>query len=325
MENPKIKTLPGLKENVSLKPYTTFKIGGRARYFFIAKTIKDIIRAIEMAKELNLPFFVIGGGSNVLISDKKYNGLVIKIKNSRCQIKSCNSGFLVFTGAGLPLKNLVKNLLDAHLEGLEWAWGIPGTIGGAIYGNAGAFGHSIGDFVKEVFVLDTKDLKIKRFSKKECQLSYKKSIFKEKKNLIIVEAVLELKSKTKKPNKEGIKKILETRAEKHPLDFPSAGSIFKNPRLRIRNSELIDKFPKLKEFNKKGEIPAGFLIEKAGLKGKRIGDAKISEKHANFIINLGKAKAKDVLELIGLIKKKVKEKFQIELEEEIQHLGDFPY
>jgi UDP-N-acetylmuramate dehydrogenase len=183
--------------------------------------------------------------------------------------------------------------------GLEWAVGIPGTVGGAIYGNASAFNKSIGENVSEVEVFDIRNKIIKIFKIKNCKFSYRESIFKNNKNLII----LSVKLRPKKGNKEKIKQKMRTylnhRIETQPLNFPSIGSIFKNP---------------------KGFFAAE-LIEKCGLKGKKIGDVKISEKHANFIINLGKGKARDVVKLINIIKKKVRKKFGIILEEEIIYLG----
>jgi len=311
------KELPEVKENVLLKNYTTFKIGGRAKYFFVAKSKEDVIKAVLVAKKMRLPFFILGGGSNVLISDRGFKGLVVKIESGMWNVE----GSKIYAGAGVLLNQLVHLALKNNLMGLEWAVGIPGTVGGAIYGNAGAFGKSIGDSVKKVEVLDTKDLRFKIYDLKKCKFGYRNSIFKEKKNLIILSAIIQLKKGNKKEIEKKIKEYLEYRKKTQPLNFPSAGSVFKNYELRIKKYELIKKFPELKNFIKKGQIPAGWLIEKCGLKGKKIGKAKISEKHGNFILNLGVAKAKDVKKLINLIKKKVKEKFGITLEEEVAILS----
>lgn len=253
------------KKNVSLKNYTTFRIGGKAKYFFVAKTKDNLIEAIKTAKKKKLPFFILGDGSNLLVSDKGYKGLVIKF--------------------GQPLSLYV-------FQGLEWATGIPGTVQGAVFGNAGAFGRSMKDVVKEVKVFDTKTEKIKNFKNKDCQFSYKNSIFRKKKNLII----LSVEIKTKKSNPKKIKEYFNYKKETQPLNFPSAGSVFRNP----------------------AGFFAGELIDKCGLKGKRVGNVKISEKHANFIVNLGNGKAKDVIKLIKLIKNKVKKKFGVVLKEEIR-------
>lgn len=314
----KIKDLlPRVKENISLKDYTTFKIGGKTRYFFVARTKDDLIKAIKTAKQLNLPFFILGGGSNILFSDKRFEGLIIKMKNEKLKIKNC----IINAEAGTLLSLLVQKAQQHSLSGLQWAVGIPGTVGGAVYGNASAFKKAIGDLVKQVEVLDFKNFKIKKLSKKECEFRYKDSIFKHKKNLIIVSVILKLKKGDKKEIKKEMEKFLKIRKETQPLNYPSAGCIFKN--LRIQNSklkikkELFERFSELRDFIQKGEIPAGYLIDKAGLKGKKIGDAMVSEKHANFIVNLGNAKTKDVQKLIAHIKKKVKKTFGIELKEEI--------
>lgn len=280
------KELPEIKKNVLLKNYTTFKIGGPAKYFCQTKTKEELIKAIQWAKKEKLPFFILGGGSNLLVSDKGYRGVVIKIQNSKFKIQ--NSKKEIFCEAGIPLAKLVP-------FGLEWAVGIPGTVGGAIYGNAGSFGKSMRDVVKEVEVFDTETEEIKIFKKKDCQFSYRDSLFKKNKHLIILSA----KIKKRKSNPQKIKKYLDYKKKTQPLNFPSAGSIFKNPQ----------------------GFSAGQLIEKCNLKGKRMGNVKISEKHANFIVNLGNGKAKDVKKLINLIKKQVRNQFGIILEEEIQYLG----
>lgn len=263
------------RKNILLKKYTTFKIGGPAKYFFEAKTKIELISALKLAKEKNLPFFILGGGSNLLVSDQGFNGLVIKF--------------------GQPLSAYVT-------KGLEWAIGIPGTIQAAVWGNAGAFGGSMADVVKSVEVLDINSLKIKILKNKDCKFAYRDSVFKQKKNLII----LSVEIKTKKSSLKKIKEYLAHRKKTQPLNFPSAGSVFKNP----------------------VGLSAGKLIQDCNLKGKKIGNVQVSEKHANFIINLGNGQAKDVIKLIKLIKEKVKNKFGIVLEEEIQlltysHLTNF--
>ena len=283
------------KKNVLLKNHTTFRIGGSAKYFFVAKTKEELIEAINLAKKLNpspfpkgdrvkLPFFILGGGSNILVSDRGFNGLVIKF--------------------GQSLSSYIS-------KGLEWAVGIPGTIQGAVCSNAGAFKKSMKDVVKEVEVFDIKTGKIKIFKNKDCKFGYRDSIFKHKKNLII----LSVRIKVKKSDPKKIKQYLDYRKKIQPLNLPSAGSVFKNPP-GFSAGELGEE-----DKSSSSAFAAARLIEKCNLKGKRIGNVKISEKHANFIVNLGNGKAKDVKKLINSIKKKVKNKFNIELEEEIQYLG----
>ena len=300
------KQLKGIRRNISLTEYTTFKIGGKAKYFFIARTKEELIRAVQAAGKLNLPFFILGGGSNILVSDKGFDGLVIKTQNTKYTIPRTRASSVrgrqntkITAESGMPLALLVSETTKNNLSGLEWAVGIPGTVGGAIYGNAGTKEEAIGGVVKEVEVFNIKTKRIKKFSKKDCRFNYRESIFKKNNNLIILSVVFQLKKGKESEIKNRIKENLQSRKEKQPLNFPSAGSVFKNP----------------------SGFFAGKLIQDCGLKGKRIGNVKISEKHANFIVNLGGGKAKDVKKLINLIENKVKKKFGIVLEEEIQFLG----
>ena len=325
------KALPRARTGVPLKNFTTFKIGGPAKYFFRARNKNDLIKAIKAADKLKLPVFILGGGSNLLVSDKGFKGLVIKIQAASYKIQ----GNKVYAEAGADLTELVYATANAGLSGLEWSAGIPGiTIGGAIYGHAQAFGAKMSDIVESAEAINLKTLEIKTFSKKQCQFSLKNSIFKKNKNLVIISALLEFKRKNPSQLKQQIKENISYREARHPICFPSAGSMFVNPEVIIKNRNLLMKFPELAEYNKKGVIPAGYLIVKCGLAGKKIGKAKISEKHGNFIVNLGGANpvrkssdfsngvsAKDVLALVNLAKKKVKKTFNIDLELEVQLMG----
>ncbi|MDD2731816.1 MAG: UDP-N-acetylmuramate dehydrogenase [Candidatus Pacebacteria bacterium] len=308
------KELPKIKENILLADYTTFKIGGPGRYFLTVKNRKELIEAVKTAKKFKAPFFILGGGSNTLFSDKGFKGMVIKCQTSG--IKRKNN--MISAESGVLLKDLVELALDNSLTGLEWAVKIPGTLGGAVSGNAQAFGSRMSDSVKSAKAFDTGDFKIKNFSKKECNFSLKNSIFKNNKNLIIISAVLKLKKGNKKEIKEKIKDYTRHRKRMHPLDYPCAGSVFINPEIKITDKRLFKKFPDLEEQNKKRAIPSAYLIERCGLKGKKIGGAQFSKKHANFIINLNKAKSKDVKDLIKLAKERVKKTFGVVLKEEIQ-------
>ena len=296
MENDIKEKLPSIRENVRLAPYTTFNIGGEAKYFLEVEEREQLIEAIEVSKENNIPFFILGKGSNLLISDEGFNGLVIKVNFKKINVE----GERVVCGAGVLLNKLVKRLTEESLLDLEWAIGIPGTVGGAIRGNAGAFGGSMIDNILEVEVLRLNpEIEIRKYNKEELKVDYRDSIFKKEKNVVIISASFNFKKGNKEEIEKKVSEYLNYRKEKHPVSFPSAGSIFKNPQ----------------------DKSAGELIEKCGLKGKKIGGAKISEKHSNFIINIGNAEAKDVLDLISLAKKEVKDKLGIELEEEIELVG----
>lgn len=309
-----VKQLPGIKSNIVLAPYTTFKIGGPAKYFFVAKNKEQLIEVIKWAQEKEVPFFVLGGGSNALVSDEGFDGLAIKVQNSKFQIQDSR----IYAGAGVLLAKLVIESVKAGLTGLEWAAGIPGTIGGAICGNAGAFDHYISETVVNVEVLEiNNNLTIKQFNNKECRFSYRDSIFKHE-PLIILSAILKLNEGNREKSQKIIRQYLKKRKQEVPGQ-PSAGCVFKNiliERLGLAIKKIIPS-----EKIKGGKISSGYLVDQCGLKGRQIGQAKISEKHANFIINLGKAKARDVIALIKLCKSKVGNKFGIELEEEIKYIG----
>ena len=302
------------QKNISLKQYTGFKIGGSAKYFLEAKNLKDLIKAVKEAKQKQIPIFVLGGGTKLLINDKGFKGLVIKIRTSSFKIQKNK----IISEAGVGLTRLVIASMKAGLTGLEWAIEIPGTVGGAIHGNSGAFGSYISKIVKSVTVLNPNNLKIKKYSHPQCRFGYRESVFKHNRD-VILSVELKLEKGDPKKSLTIMKEYLKRRRERIPV-YPSAGSIFKNQKSKIKNQKLLEKFPELKRVIKKGAIPAAWFIEKCGLKGKRSGGAKISEKHANFIVNFNKAKAKDVLVLINLVKKQVKKKFGINLEEEMIYL-----
>ncbi len=293
------KMLPGIQRNVSLAKWTTFCIGGRAEFFYTAKSKEALIKAVLAAEKIKAPFFVLGGGSKLLVSDEGFKGIVIKLQNTKYKLQNTK----IIAEAGVMLGVLVNVSAKTGLSGFEWAAGIPGTVGGALRGNAGAFGGEMKDAVREVETYNIKKESREIFKNKDCCFGYRNSIFKQEKNLVILSAVIELRKGDKGKIKKEIREHLNYRKEKHPLNFPSAGSIFKN--VKPKNAR---------------EIPAAWLIDKCGLKGRRIGSAKISEKHTNFIVNLGNAKSYDVKKLINLAKRKVKNKFKIELKEEIQAL-----
>jgi len=295
-----------------LKSHTTFRIGGPAKYFYIAKNSSDLIKAVQQAKKRKMRFFILAGGSNLLISDKGYQGLVIKIKNQNFKAKKNN----ILSEAGTLLNQLVRLSLQKNLTGLEWAAGIPGTVGGAVTGNAGAFGRTMADIVKEVEVLDVKRNKIKQFKNKDCKFSYRSSIFKRTSHLIILSCQIKLKLGNKQKIKTEIQEHLNYRDKRHPKE-PSAGSVFQNVSIKKLKPEFFKEFPQAKKAVKENVLPVAFLIDQCDLKGKKIGRVQISQKHPNFIINLGGASSQDVIKLIDLVKKEVNKKFKIKLKEEI--------
>lgn len=286
-----------VKYDEPLKNHTTFQIGGKCIALIEPKKVEDIIEAIKICRENNLKFFVIGNGSNLLVPDDGYNGVIIKIKSEFSNIQV--EGECLIAHSGAKLSEVYTVAYENSLTGFEFASGIPGTIGGAIFMNAGAYGGEMKDIVESVEVLDLDNYEVKELKNEELDFSYRKSII-QRKNYI----VLTIKLKLKKGNKEEIKAVYEDlrerRNSKQPLNFGSAGSTFKRP---------------------EGHF-ASKLIEDAGLKGYHINDAWVSEKHSGFIVNKGNASYKEVIELIEYVQKVVFEKFEVKLETEVRILKD---
>lgn len=286
-----------VKYDEPLKNHTTFQIGGKCIALIEPKKVEDIIEAIKICRENNLKFFVIGNGSNLLVPDDGYNGVIIKIKSEFSNIQVEGESLIAHSGA--KLSEVYTVAYENSLTGFEFASGIPGTIGGAIFMNAGAYGGEMKDIVESVEVLDLDNYEVKELKNEELDFSYRKSII-QRKNYI----VLTIKLKLKKGNKEEIKAVYEDlrerRNSKQPLNFGSAGSTFKRP---------------------EGHF-ASKLIEDAGLKGYHINDAWVSEKHSGFIVNKGNASYKEVMELIEYVQKVVFEKFEVKLETEVRILKD---
>ncbi|PIP28092.1 MAG: UDP-N-acetylenolpyruvoylglucosamine reductase [Candidatus Moranbacteria bacterium CG23_combo_of_CG06-09_8_20_14_all_35_22] len=316
-----------IQKNISLAPLTTFKIGGLAKHFVEVSSENEILEALDFAKENNLEIFVLGGGSNILVSDDGFNGLVIRMLNTSCIIHNTS----IECGSGVLLSQIVKESAKNGLSGLEWASGIPGTVGGAIRGNAGIPLGCMADNIECVKILESQkskvksqnyNLKIKTLKKEECKFGYRSSIFKENKDFIIISAVLKLEKGDQEEISKKIKELIENRLKVvHPNPKePSSGSFFKNP--KVDNLELIANFEK--DTGQKaidGKIPAGWLIDEVGLRGKKIGGAQVSEKHANFVVNIGNAKAQDIVMLSSLIKMKVRDELGVQLSEEIKYVG----
>lgn len=282
--------------NESMKKHTSFKIGGNADIYVKIKTIEELEFLLNVINKNKIQITILGNGSNILVKDKGIRGIVCKIGMDEYKILKDNE---VIVEAGLLNSKLSKVLLDNELSGFEFANGIPGTIGGAIKQNAGAFGSEMKDIIKEVTYIDLKDNKIKTLSNKECKFKYRNSIFFEL-NTIIVRAILKFEKKDRSEIYDKMNKNIESRKEKQPIDMPSAGSTFK------RGNDFI----------------TAKLIDECGLKGYSIGDAMISDKHAGFIVNKGEAKAKDVIELINYVKETVKEKKEKNIELEIEIIGE---
>jgi len=286
------KSLKGkVKTQESLKRHTTFKIGGPAKIFFEPRDIEGLRSALNLSKKNRIPILVIGAGSNILVSGNGLEAIVLRL-NAPGFKKIIFKHNRLEAGSGAFLSQIVRKAGELGLSGAESLWGIPGTVGGALIMNAGVRGEDIADLVEDVRVMDYNG-NIKILNKSDIKFGYRKS---DLAKYIILSATLNLVKCDKKKVKARITKYLAYRRDTQDLSLPSAGCVFKNP---------------------KGHS-AGRLIDLCGLKGKRVGNACISFKHANFIVNLGNARAKDVLKLMALAKREVRRKFNIDLEPEIK-------
>ena len=309
-----------IKQNIPLAQFTTFRIGGPAKFFCEVRNEEEIGEALNYARENNLEIFVLGGGSNLLISDEGFSGLVIRMQNVEYQVLEDK----IKCGAGVSLAEIVNLTIKNSLAGFEWAAGIPGTIGGAIRGNAGIPSGYMSDAIEEVDVVEFfgDKYQIKNYNCQACEFAYRESIFKKNPKLIILSCLLKLEKGKKEEISEKIRGIVAKRLKAinpNPKE-PSSGSFFKNP--KVDDVELVARFEK--ETGQKtlgGKIPAGWLIDEVGLRGKKIGQVMVSEKHANFLVNLGGARAQDVIMLASFIKMKVRDELGIELREEVQYIG----
>lgn len=288
-------------DNVKLQEpmskHTTFRIGGPADFYLCPHSTKEVQQTVQICKEENLPYFILGNGSNLLVSDKGYRGAIIQLwKNfSDISVKDC----CITAKAGALLSKVAAEALEEGLTGMEFASGIPGTIGGAVFMNAGAYGGEMKDIIKEVKVLDDQG-EVRVLSNEEMKLGYRTSIVKEK-GYTVLSAVLQLKKGEVSVIRETMEDLKNRRTSKQPLDMPSAGSTFKRP---------------------EGYF-AGKLIMDSGLRGFSVGGAQVSEKHCGFVVNKGGATAEDVTALIREVQRRVKEKFGVELETEVRFLGEF--
>jgi len=292
-----------LQENVKLADYTTMKVGGQARYFYIARNIEDLMNAFIAARELGIKTILFGGGSNIIVGDEGFDGLVILNR-------SANMAFLpdkaqVIVDSGVTLMRLITEAANRDLGGLESLYGIPGTVGGAIYGNAGAKGSEICSFVKGVTLLNP-DNKIIRVKPNWLNSGYRitkiKKMRQEKKEIpIILSALIQLSHHKKEEILRKIQYFKKLREEKQPYDKPSAGSIFKN-------------------IGPEKEKTAGYILDQVGVKKMKVGGAEVSKKHANFIINSGNATSHDIKELIGEMKKLAHDNYGVDFEEEVEFI-----
>ena len=311
-----------LQKNIPLSKFSNYKIGGPAKMFAEVGSVEELLELGELiptfSRTLEQRVFILGGGTNLLISDEGFDGLVIHNKINGIQIQ----GSTLTVGSGVLVSDLLKFCIANSLSGLEWAGGLPGTVGGAVRGNAGAFKGETKDSVIKV---QSSKLKVKSEitrNNEECQFGYRNSVFKlgEGKEEFITSVIFDLKPGDKEEIQKNISEKIDYRNLKHPMDFPNIGSTFKNIPLDVLSEEQRVEFASFVKTDPFPVVPTTKLLAIAGLKGKRIGGAMISDKHPNFIINVDNAKAEDVKALIKIAKDTILQKYGITLEEEIVYL-----
>lgn len=303
-----------IQENVRLAPLTTYQIGGPAQFLAKVNSLEELTQAIDWAIDGNLPIHFLGGGSNLLISDQGVAGLVIALTAP----EPIFTDKAVEAGAGYSLSKLVIACIDHGLAGLEWAAGIPGQVGGAVRGNAGAFGGWLADSIVEVTAYNTRTKQTEIIAVEDCHYAYRHSVFKDRPELFIwsVKLALEIGKQAE------LQKIAEEhrayRRQRHPL-LPSAGCVFKNSSVDEVTKNAPDLYQAAQAAGaiSRGEVPAGFIIAQAGLAGYSIGPAQVSPQHSNFLVNNGGATAEQIKQLIDYIQTEVKRRYNLELIPEV--------
>lgn len=305
-----------IQENISLAPFTTFRIGGPAKYFAAVADEGELAQALRYARERELSVFILGGGSNILFSDQGFDGLVVKIENGSIE----QSGNQFKASAGTKLTDVVSFACAHGLAGVENLAGIPGSLGGAVRGNAGAFGAEIGNVVTGVTAFNRDTLEVKMYSKQECGFSYRKSFFKQHPEWLVFSVEMEFVPGDKGVLEKTAVEIVAKREAKHPQAALCAGSFFMNP--SVNDEKLRQEFERESGLVcKDDKLPAGWLIDHVGLRGKKVGGAMISEIHPNYLINAGGATAEEVIMLSSLVKQKVRTQLGVQLQEEVQMVG----
>jgi UDP-N-acetylmuramate dehydrogenase len=311
----RLAAVPSLQVStcVPLSRYTRFGIGGPADIYAETSDVEAFIAAMAIARASGLAFVVIGGGTNLIVSDSGFRGVVLRFVADRLMA----AGNRVVSDAGAVLQDLVDFSIDRGLKGLETLAGIPGSVGAAVYGNAGAYGHSISERVHRVRFLHGGQVRV--FDREECEFQYRESIFKDHKEWIILSTELILEPSDAAVLQKTAGDILKVRNEKFPPTMKCAGSIFKNFLLAELPATVAAEVPA--PVIREGKVPAAYFLEQVGAKGMVNGDIHIATYHANLIYNGGKGTARELCEVIGELKTRVRERFGIEVEEEVQYVG----
>ncbi len=302
-----------VSRDAPLAQYTRFAIGGPASILVEAPDAPSFIAALQVARSSGLAFVVIGGGTNLIVSDAGYSGVVLKLTARNITIE----GTAVTADAGVVLQDLVDTTVGHGLQGIETMTGIPGFTGAAVYGNAGAYGHSISERIAWVEFFDGRE--IRRIGNAACQFRYRESIFKQCKDWIIFSAGLEMTPADQATLRAAADRILGIRNAKYPPTMKCAGSIFKNFLLAELPANVVSQVPRTSIIE--GKIPSAWFLEQVGAKGMREGGIRVADYHANLIYNSGDGTARDLCKVIGELKRRVRDRFGIEVEEEVQYLG----
>jgi UDP-N-acetylmuramate dehydrogenase len=305
-----------VSEGVLLSRHTRFGIGGPADVFVQAASEEAFAQALQLSQTSGSSHSVIGEGTNLIVSDQGYDGIVLRLTAKSLK----QDGATIRAQAGAPLQALVDYSIDQGLRGMETMTGIPGSVGAAVYGNAGAYGHSIDERVRQVRFLD--GTTVRSLGPVECHFRYRDSIFKEHKDWIILSVELSLTPAPAAELREAADKIFKIRLEKYPATMKCAGSIFKNLILAELPEAVRRQIPE--RVVREGKAPSAYFLEQVGAKGMRSGDIHVADYHANLIYNAGDGTALELCELIGELKSRVRKQFGLELEEEVQYVGFSP-
>lgn len=325
IETLRARVSPDVREAEPLAKYTTFRIGGPADYFLDAKTTDQIVAAVQAANELGLPWFVVGGGSNMLVSEQGFRGLMIRASARDFTI---NDDGTVTADAGAVTGLVSTRVTEAGFDDFQWAVGVPGTIGGAVRGNAGCYGGETGDRI--VSVLACKDGEIVTMTREACDFAYRSSAFKKNPRWVVLRATFKFdRAADVEASKAQLRKILLDRKEKQPVEYPTAGCMFVN--WRPESPEQLEGLRRTLDLNgdekipltPQGTVPAGWIVDRAQLKGTKVGHVEVSAKHGNFFITDGKASSDEVVQLTAVLKTRVRNITDgvVQLHEEVEYVG----
>lgn len=313
------QAVPQATEYEPMARHTSFHIGGPARLYVVALSSDLLLHAIERAIDLNIPWYVFGGGTNILVADQGFDGVMVQAANRNIAI----TGDVMSAESGVLSVMAARQSVAADLTGFEWAVGLPGTVGGAVYGNAGCYGGEMKDAVVGVDAYRMKDGKRVRYTNEECHFDYRDSMFKWEPHIILGCEIRLRQAHDPAASRMRLAQILGNRKSEQPLGKLSAGCVFKNAEIdKAQRDALVQKgWQPMFGHDSERHIAAGWLVEAVGMKGMKIGDVEVSEKHGNFFLSTPGTRAEDILILISLIKQKVRDTFGIQLQEEVQLVG----